>query len=82
MEKETSTLTIIIDLREYNVRPKRPAQFSFSIQINDSDRNGLGRRCLNCNNDDPNCPPRGGCPSSLCCKYLVYTFRCDTCGSP
>ena len=34
--KETSTLRVIIDLRPYNVRPKRPAQFSFSIQINDS----------------------------------------------
>ena len=34
-EKETDTLTIIIDLRPYHVRPKRPAQFSFSIQIND-----------------------------------------------
>ena len=34
-DKETDTLTVIIDLREYNVRPKRPAQFSFSIQIND-----------------------------------------------
>jgi hypothetical protein len=34
-DKENETLTIIIDLREYNVRPKRPAQFSFTIQIND-----------------------------------------------
>ncbi len=33
--KETDTLTIIIDLRPYHVRLKRPAQFSFSIQIND-----------------------------------------------
>ena len=35
-EKETETLTVIIDLRPYNVRPKRPAQFSFSVQINDN----------------------------------------------
>ena len=35
-DKEKDTLTIIIDLRSYHVRPKRPAQFSFSIQINDS----------------------------------------------
>ena len=34
--KETNTLTVIIDLRNYNVRPKKPTQFSFSIQINDS----------------------------------------------
>lgn len=34
-DKETNTLTVMIDLRPYNVRPKRPAQFSFSIQIND-----------------------------------------------
>ena len=33
--KETDTLTVIIDLRTYNIRPKRPAQFSFTIQIND-----------------------------------------------
>jgi hypothetical protein len=30
-----STLTIIIDLTKEKVRPKRPAQFSFSVQIND-----------------------------------------------
>ena len=34
-DTETSTLTITIDLSKYNVRPKRRAQFSFSIQIND-----------------------------------------------
>ena len=34
-DKEKSTLTIIIDLTREKVRPKRPAQFSFSIQIND-----------------------------------------------
>jgi hypothetical protein len=33
--KETNTLTETIDLRLYNVRPKRQAQFSFNIQIND-----------------------------------------------
>ena len=36
-EKETSTLTILIDLTKEKVRPIRPAQFSFSIQINDCD---------------------------------------------
>ena len=35
--KETNTLKIFIDLRSYHVRLKRPAQFSFSIQINDQD---------------------------------------------
>lgn len=40
-DKETSTLTIIIDLQKYNVRPKRLAQFSFSIQINDNCKNLL-----------------------------------------
>ena len=34
-DKETDTFTIIIDLRSFHVRPKRPTQFSFSIQIND-----------------------------------------------
>ena len=34
-DKETDTFTIIIDLRSLHVRPKRPTQFSFSIQIND-----------------------------------------------
>ena len=34
-DKKKSTLTIIIDLSREKVRPKRPAQFSFSVQIND-----------------------------------------------
>ena len=35
-DKEKSTLKILIDLTRQKVRLKRPAQFSFSIQINDS----------------------------------------------
>ena len=35
-DKEKSTLTVIIDLSREKIRPKRPAQFSFSIQINDT----------------------------------------------
>ena len=35
-DKEKSTLTVIIDLSREKIRPKRPAQFSFSIQINDN----------------------------------------------
>ena len=34
-DKETKTLTVIVDLRKYNVRIKRPVQFSFSVQIDD-----------------------------------------------
>jgi hypothetical protein len=32
---ETNTLTVIIDLTRQKVRPRRPAQFSFSVQIDD-----------------------------------------------
>ena len=39
-DKEKSTLTVIIDLTKEKVRPRRPAQFSFSIQINDCDALG------------------------------------------
>ena len=46
--KETNTLTITIDLRSYNIRPKRRAQFSFSIQINDFCNPG-GRWKRHCN---------------------------------
>ena len=35
-DKETKTLTVIVDLRKYNVRIKRPVQFSFSVQIDDT----------------------------------------------
>ena len=34
-DKEKNTLTIIIDLRREKIRPRRPAQFSFSVQIDD-----------------------------------------------
>ena len=34
-DKERNTLEIIIDLRKEKVRLKRPAQFSFSVQIDD-----------------------------------------------
>lgn len=67
-DKETSTLTVIIDLSREKIRPKRPAQFSFNIQIND---------CNTCkakvvNNDDffwsviQNCAREG------------YCSKCDT----
>ena len=36
-DKEKNTLTIIIDLRREKIRPRRPAQFSFSVQIDDGD---------------------------------------------
>lgn len=34
---ETNTLTVIIDLTRQKVRPRRPAQFSLSVQIDDCD---------------------------------------------
>ena len=76
-DKEKSTLTIIVDLSREKVRPRRPApQFSFSIQIDDSD----------CQGDQDPCTrgggTRGGCCGTLCCT----TFKrlgsfCVVCSS-
>ena len=35
-DKEKSTLSVLIDLRRQKIRPRRPAQFSFSVQIDDT----------------------------------------------
>jgi hypothetical protein len=45
--KETKTLKIFIDLRREKVRLKRPAQFSFSIQINDTNDDFSFPMCKN-----------------------------------
>ena len=88
-DKEKSTLTIIIDLTREKVRPKRPAQFSFSIQISDSSNSPNGNSCYlsaeQCfpTSKYPQTPRggRGGCCSPLFCvkntadlKYLVPYF--------
>ena len=78
-DKETNTLEVIIDLRREKVRLKRPAQFSFSIQIND-----CGLQGSSCTGGGAN---RGGCCLGLCCKKLYtdvkdnYTFSCATCSA-
>lgn len=64
-DKEKSTLTVFIDLRREKVRPRRPAQFSFSIQINDC--NGPGTPCT--------------VGAGTCCGYIVCKKRYDSVGS-
>ena len=64
-DKETNTLEVIIDLTREKVGLKRPAQFSFSIQIND-----CGLQGNSCTGGGAN---RGGCCNPLCCKKL-YTL--------
>jgi hypothetical protein len=63
-DKETSTLTITIDLSKYNVRPKRRAQFSFSIQINDICQN-VGACTFNSSGQDT---------YYITCKCPYYDF--------
>lgn len=58
-DKETETLTIIIDLRSYHLRPKRPTQFSLAIQIND---------CLDSGNPCTKGPPPPCCGDLVCKK--------------
>ena len=70
MEKETSTLTIIIDLREYNVRPKRPAQFSFSVQIND-----CGKQYDKCTYNGAS---NGGCCDEYTCQKRCTPLGCSS----
>ena len=73
-DKETSTLTVIIDLSREKIRPKRPAQFSFSIQINDA---------ASCKYKKPygkityttKCPTKTVTPSF---KYCCYGISCKT----
>ena len=56
-DREKNTLTITIDLTKQKVRPRRPAQFSFSVQIND-----CGPTCYSgCCNPDSQCNSAGYC---------------------
>jgi hypothetical protein len=69
-DKETSTLTVIIDLSREKIRPKRPAQFSFSIQINDaasckytfSTLGALQKYTVKCTNT-----------TASCCQFTTFT---------
>ena len=56
--KEENTLEVIIDRRRLNVQPKRPVQFSFSVQINDCNR-GVG-----CTPGNKSCCPGSNCVPS------------------
>ena len=73
-DKEKNTLTVIIDLEREKVRLKRPAQFSFTIQIND-----CGYPGNSCTGGDG----RGGCCDPYCCnKFYVagkLTYQCGFC---
>ena len=73
-DKEKNTLTVIIDLERENVRLKRQAQFSFSIQIND-----CGLPGNSCTGGDG----RGGCCDLYCCNELYVAgkpiFQCGFC---
>ena len=76
-DKEKSTLTIIIDLSREKIRPKRPVQFSFSIQINDSVKCKYVKR-----NGDVTyiikCPTKQNIPTTqtYCCNpYSIYLFN-------
>ena len=86
---EENALLLIIDLRKYKLRTKRPVQFSFSIQISDSLNSHNENSCYlsadRCfpTSKYPQTPRggRGGCCSPLFCvkntadlKYLVPYF--------
>ena len=82
-DKEKSTLIIIIDLRREKVRLKRPAQFSFSLQIDDESPN---RNCSEitrtCADRDARCSKTagGGYKVSYCGykpKKCCAGFKCD-----
>jgi len=66
-DKEKSTLTIVIDLRRQHVGFRRAVQFSFSVQIDDSDCEP-GSRCYSDNDCCKGyiCNPTGDCfPSNF-----------------
>ncbi len=73
-DKETKTLKIFIDLRGEKVRLKRPAQFSFSIQINDDEPCKFKKTPSNISYITA-CPKRSVPPSVYCC---VQTTNCKT----
>jgi hypothetical protein len=67
-DKEKSTLIIIIDLRREKVRLKRPAQFSFSLQIDDESPNP------NCSEITRTCAGRDARCSKTVDGYKITPF--------
>ena len=66
-DKKKSTLTVFIDLRREKVRLKRPAQFSFSIQLNDSQPCKYKMGTMGFLGYTTQCPYKSNQPS-YCCK--------------
>ncbi len=54
-DRDKNTLTITIDLTKQKVRPRRPAQFSFSVQINDCGNTCYSGCCSGANCYDGQC---------------------------
>ena len=88
-DKEKSTLTVIIDLTKEKVRPKRPAQFSFSIQINDAC--GVCKAKVITQSDifrwdiTKNCPNQASCSwcstNTIASNFKVGHIRSFSCNS-
>ena len=71
-DKERNTLEIIIDLKREKVRLKRPAQFSFSVQIDDKSCQKIGGFC-----DNFDCKV-GKLISYCCCDpYKCESYQCQ-----
>ena len=81
--KKENTLEVIIDIRRSNVQPKRPVQFSFSVQINDEDDciDGTRTRCEKTASNryvQVRTPGGGFRPEKCCPGYkckITYTTR-------
>ena len=66
--KEENTLEVIIDFRKQHVKLRRPAQFSFSVQINDT---------CSCPDHGQHCTNDNGC-SKDCCYCSGFHNVCLT----
>ncbi len=53
--KEENTLEVTIDFRKQHVKLRRPAQFSFSVQINDCQCSDANKSCKKSTNCGGNC---------------------------
>ena len=72
---EEKTLEVTIDLTKQKVRPRRPVQFSFSIQINDCG----GGACYTATNPKTNpktCTNTDQCPACCYCYDFVSPRVC------
>ena len=72
---EENTLEVTIDLTKQKVRPRRPVQFSFSIQINDCD---VGE----CYSEQPptlkTCTNSKQCPGCCYCSFFENPRKCKS----